>query len=150
MADLKDLYQDIILDHYKRPRNRAKPQYSNRQADAFNPLCGDKFKIYLQIEDGFIRDIGFDGAGCAISVASASMMTEILKGRTQDEARTIHAAFVDLLSSPADAQPESISLGDLAVFSSVREYPVRVKCATLAWKALLAAMEHGPLAVSTE
>jgi nitrogen fixation protein NifU and related proteins len=150
MADLKDLYQDTILDHCKKPRNRSKPLHSNKEADALNPLCGDKFRIYLQIEDGVIRDIGFDGTGCAISIASASMMTEILKGKTEDEARIIHDAFIRLLSSSTDPGSENQSLGALAAFSSVREYPVRVKCATLAWKALLAAIEQHPYPVSTE
>jgi nitrogen fixation protein NifU and related proteins len=150
MAELKDLYQDTILDHYKNPRNRNKPQHSNREADALNPLCGDKFRIYLQLEDGVLRDIGFDGAGCAISIASASMMTETLKGKTEDEARSIYDTFINLLASPAEAKSDIQLPAALAVFSSVREYPVRVKCATLAWKALLAAIELNPLPVSTE
>ena len=150
MADLKDLYQDVILDHYRNPRNNFRIEFANRQGEGLNPLCGDRFCIYLQIEGGLIRNIGFEGEGCAISLASASMMTEKLKLKTEDEAKAIHDAFLRLLTSPSVSQLESDRLGNLRVFSGVRDYPVRVKCATLAWQALSAALERRTDAVSTE
>ena len=150
MADLKDLYQEILLDHYRRPRNRHKLEQSNRQADGINPLCGDKLSVYLQVENGTIRKISFDGTGCAISIASASMMTESLQGKTEEEARTILARFLQLLTAGSATPSGTDTLGDLSTFSGVREYPVRVKCATLAWHTFRAALEHSPERVSTE
>ena len=150
MADLRDLYQEVILDHHKKPRNFHKIEHANKQADGFNPLCGDKLSVYLQIEDGVIRDIGFIGAGCAISTASASMMTESLKGKTEAEAKVIFERFHQLVTDHSEPQPDPATMGKLAVFSGVREYPVRVKCATLAWHTMRAALEGREETVATE
>jgi len=150
MADLQDLYQETILDHYRKPRNFHEIGNPNRQADGFNPLCGDKLIIYLQIEHGTIQDIGFVGSGCAISIASASMMTEILKGKTEAEAKTLFANFNLLVANRTDSQPEPEGMGNLTAFSTVREYPVRIRCATLAWHTLRAALDKHQETVSTE
>jgi nitrogen fixation protein NifU and related proteins len=150
MADLQDLYQEAILDHFRKPRNFHKLEHSNRQADGHNPLCGDKLGIYLLIENGTIQDIGFAGSGCAISIASASMMTESLKGKTEAEAKTIYDNFILLITHHPFAQSHPDDMGKLTVFSSVRDYPVRVKCATLAWHTLRAALECKQETVSTE
>lgn len=142
MADLEDLYRDAILDHYKKPRNRGKLEHSNRKAHGYNSLCGDKFSVYLQLDSGVIRDISFDGVGCAISMASASMMTEILKGKTEQEAKTIHDNFLQFLDRNMQL-PAGIAIpGTLTAFSSVRDYPVRIRCATLPWHTLRNALEQ--------
>ncbi len=150
MADLRDLYQEVILDHHKKPRNFHRIEHANRQADGFNPLCGDKLSVYMQIENGVVKDIGFIGTGCAISTASASMMTESLKGKTEAEAKAIFERFHQLVTNHSEPQPDPASLGKLAVFSGVREYPVRVKCATLAWHTMRAALEGQQETVATE
>lgn len=150
MADLRDLYQEVILDHNKKPRNFHKLEHANRQADGYNPLCGDKLSVFIQIEDGIVKDIGFVGAGCAISTASASMMTESLKGKTEAEAKTIFERFHHLVTNHSEPQPDPATLGKLAVFSGVREYPVRVKCATLAWHTMRAALDGSRETVATE
>ena len=150
MADLRDLYQEVILDHHKKPRNFHKLEHANRQADGFNPLCGDKVSVYMQIENGIVKDIGFIGTGCAISTASASMMTESLKGKTESEARAIFERFHTLITNHSEPQPDPASLGKLAVFTGVRDYPVRVKCATLAWHTMRAALEGSRETVATE
>ena len=150
MADLRDLYQEVILDHHKKPRNFHKLENANRQADGYNPLCGDKLSVYMQIENGVVKDIGFVGAGCAISTASASMMTESVKGKTEAEARAIFERFHQLLTNHSEPRPDPETLGKLAVFSGVREYPVRVKCATLAWHTMRAALEGTKETVATE
>jgi nitrogen fixation NifU-like protein len=147
MADLRDLYQEVILEHSKRPRNFRVPQGANRKAEGFNPLCGDHFTVYLDVDNGAIRDIGFEGEGCAISKASASMMTQILKGKTTAEAGEMFEKFHALVTGK-NGTPEE--LGKLAVFAGVSEFPVRVKCASLAWHALHAALEGKQEAVSTE
>ena len=150
MADLRDLYQEVILDHHKKPRNFHKLEHANRQADGYNPLCGDKLSVFIQIEDGIVKDIGFVGAGCAISTASASMMTESLKGKTEAEAKAIFERFHHLVTNHSEPQPDPATLGKLAVFSGVREYPVRVKCATLAWHTMRAALDGSNATVATE
>jgi nitrogen fixation protein NifU and related proteins len=150
MSDLRDLYQEVILDHHKKPRNFHKLQQANRQADGYNPLCGDKLSVYIQIEDGIVKDIGFVGTGCAISTASASMMTESVKGRTETEARVIFEKFHQLVTDHSNAEPDISGIGKLAVFSGVREYPVRVKCATLAWHTMRAALDQVQVTVATE
>jgi len=150
MADLRDLYQEVILDHHKKPRNFHKLEHANRQADGYNPLCGDKLSVFIQIEDGIVKDIGFVGAGCAISTASASMMTESLKGKTEAEAKAIFERFHHLVTNHSQPQPDPATLGKLAVFSGVREYPVRVKCATLAWHTMRAALDGSKDTVATE
>lgn len=150
MGDLRDLYQEVILDHHKKPRNFHKLENANRQADGYNPLCGDKISVYLRLEDGVVKDIGFIGAGCAISTASASMMTESLKGKSEAEVRAIFDRFHHLVTNHSTDQPDPAELGKLAVFSGVREYPVRVKCATLAWHTMRAALEGSKETVATE
>ncbi len=150
MADLHDLYQETILDHYRKPRNFHEIEHPNRQADGFNPLCGDRLRLYLQIEHGIIQDIGFVGSGCAISIASASMMTESVKGKSEAETKMLFGNFSLLLSKGTDSQPEPDGMGNLTVFSTVREYPVRAKCATLAWHTLRAALDRSCETASTE
>ena len=150
MPDLRELYQQVILDHHKKPRNYHKLEKANRQADGFNPLCGDRISLYLEIEEGIIRDAGFVGTGCAISTASASMMTDSLKGKTVAEAEALFERFHKLLTGNSDADLDTSGLGKLAVFSGVREYPVRIKCASLAWHTLRAALEGGKDTVATE
>jgi nitrogen fixation NifU-like protein len=150
MADLRDLYQDAILDHYKKPRNFHRLEHANRQADGSNPLCGDKLTVYMQIENGLIQGISFTGSACAIATASASMMTESLKGKTVAEAQSIFEQFQRLTTDPPSPKPDPASMGPLEVFSGVRGYPVRVQCATLAWQTMRAALEGHPDAIATE
>jgi nitrogen fixation NifU-like protein len=148
MNELRDLYQEVILDHNRRPRNFGLLPAANRHAEGHNPLCGDKVTVFLDVEDGRIADISFQGSGCAISTASASLMTEALKGRSVAAARALFDNFHELVTTGAgEGSPE---LGKLAVFSGVREFPMRVKCATLAWHTLLAALEEKDQPVSTE
>lgn len=148
MSELRDLYQEVILDHNRRPRNFGALPSANHQAEGYNPLCGDKVTVFLDLEGGRIQDIAFQGAGCAISTASASLMTEALKGRTAEEAREIFQGFHGLVTTGEGEDSED--LGKLAVFSGVREFPMRVKCATLAWHTLLAALDEKIQPVSTE
>jgi nitrogen fixation NifU-like protein len=150
MSDLRDLYQEVILDHHRKPRNFHKPEHANRQADGYNPLCGDKISVFIQVEDGIVEDIGFIGTGCAISTASASMMTECLKGKTEPEAKEIFERFHHLVTNHSEPLPDPSAMGKLAVFSGVREYPVRVKCATLAWHTMRAALDGSKETVATE
>jgi nitrogen fixation protein NifU and related proteins len=149
MSELRDLYQDVILEHSKAPRNfRALPA-ANHKAEGFNPLCGDRFTIYVTTDGGAITDISFQGSGCAISKASASMMTQSLKGKTTAEAGKIFERFHRLVTGQQPANGDA-ELGKLTVFSGVSEFPVRVKCATLAWHTLQAALEDKQEPVSTE
>ena len=148
MPELQDLYQDIILEHSKHPRNYGPLEAANRSAEGFNPLCGDHFTIYLDVEDGRIRNISFQGSGCAISKASASMMTQALKGKRIEEAEELFNKFHQVVTRKESG--ETVDLGKLAAFSGVSEFPVRVKCATLAWHALHAALQGEQHAVSTE
>jgi len=150
MSDLRELYQEVILDHQKRPRNFHRPDGANRHADGYNPLCGDKVSVHIRLEDGRVKDIGFQGSGCAISTASASMMTESLKGKTLAEAEEIFHRFHDLVTGSAPAGADAAGLGKLAVFSGVRDYPARVKCASLAWHTMRAALEGRTETVATE
>jgi nitrogen fixation protein NifU and related proteins len=150
MSDLRELYQQVILDHHKRPRNFRKIAAANRHAEGYNPLCGDKINLYLNIDDqGVIRDIAFEGSGCAISTASASMMTESLKGKTETEVRATFERFHALVTG-TDGAADGADLGKLAVFSGVRDYPVRIKCAVLCWHTLRAALDQAEEAVATE
>ena len=146
MSDLADLYQEIIIDHSKRPRNFGPVPDASAKAEGFNPLCGDRVTIQLKLENDVITNVGFQGSGCAISTASASLLTETLKGKTRLEAERLFERFHELLTG--EATPDQ--LGKLAVFSGVREYPVRVKCATLAWHTLRAALRQSDGQVSTE
>ena len=148
MADLRDLYQEVILEHSKAPRNFRELPTANHKAEGYNPLCGDHFTVYLDVDGDSIRDISFQGSGCAISKASASMMTQSLKGKTRDEAEKLFEQFHKLVTSSANGN--SGELGKLAVFSGVSEFPVRVKCATLAWHTLQAALQGRQQPVSTE
>jgi nitrogen fixation NifU-like protein len=149
MSDLEDLYQEIILDHNRRPRNHRAMAAATHHADGHNPLCGDEVTVFLHLEGGTIRDISFDGEGCAISKASASLMTTRLKGRSLTEARGLMRDVLGLLTGPEAEMPDLESLGDLAALAGVRKYAVRVKCATLAWHTLEAALE-GRSETSTE
>jgi nitrogen fixation protein NifU and related proteins len=150
--DLRELYQETILDHQKRPRNFGDLPGANRSAEGYNPLCGDRETVQLKVAGDVLEDIRFTGAGCAISTASASMMTESLKGKSRPEAEALFEKFHDLITGDKKAGPGGPPLGKLEVFSGVREYPVRIKCATLPWHTLKAALAAGPeqVTVSTE
>ena len=148
MSGLADLYQEVILDHNRRPRNFRVIDGATCQ-EGYNPLCGDRLKVYVTVADGRIADVAFEGSGCAISKASASLMTESLKGRTLDEARGLFDAFQGMVTSPLGS--ELPALGKLAALAGVREFPARVKCASLAWHTLRAALQgESDHAVSTE
>ncbi len=147
-SDLHDLYQQVIVDHSRRPRNFRAIENADRTVEGYNPLCGDKVTIYLQLEDDLVKDISFLGSGCAISTASASLLTETLKGKTRGEAEALFESFHDLVTGkpPGRGAP----LGKLAAFAGVAEYPTRVKCATLAWHTMRSALEGRRETVSTE
>jgi nitrogen fixation NifU-like protein len=149
MFDVKDLYQEIIVDHNRSPRNFGALQGADRTLEGYNPLCGDRLKLYVNLDGDRISDLRFDGSGCAISVASASLMTEAMKGRSIDEAKKLFDEFHDLVAG-ARAPADTSRLGKLAALAGVREYPARVKCATLCWHTLNAVLggRHHP--VSTE
>ena len=147
MSELRELYQEVILEHSKKPRNYGELPSANHHAEGYNPLCGDHYTIYVSEKDGVIDQIAFHGSGCAISKASASMMTQTLKGKTTAEADKIFNRFHDLVTGHGSDGEE---LGKLAVFAGVSEFPLRVKCATLAWHALRAALRGEKEAVSTE
>lgn len=152
MSDLRDLYQEVILDHNRSPRNFGTLEPARTQ-QGHNPLCGDRLTLYLRVEDGRIADVRFVGTGCAISKASASMMTEAVKGRRVEEARALFDAFHAMLTTDSAAGPGDAvleRLGKLAVFQGVSEYPTRVKCATLAWHTLQAGLLEAPTVASTE
>lgn len=150
MNELRELYQEVILDHSKRPRNlRAMPEASHR-AVGHNPLCGDRATVYLRVADGVVQDASFEGAGCSISTASASMMTDALRGKTLEQAKALFERFHELVTSdPSRAAEVAPELGKLAVFQGVHEFPVRVKCASLAWHTMQSALDGGATA-STE
>jgi nitrogen fixation NifU-like protein len=148
--ELSELYQQMILDHNKKPRNFFKLEGANRKAEGYNPLCGDRIIVYVQMEDDVVQNISFEGTGCAISRASASMMTESVKGKTRAELQMLFQKVHRMLTAPPDAEVDSRELGKLASFSGVREFPVRVKCATLSWHTLNAALEGKQEEVSTE
>ena len=148
--DLRELYQEVILDHNKRPRNFRVPDPVNRRAEGYNPLCGDKITVFLYVEGDVIKDLGFQGSGCAISKASASMMTDALKGKTMEQANAFFDQFHAMVTAPATSGVETDALGKLAVLAGVREYPMRVKCASLAWHTMKAAMQAEHDVVSTE
>ncbi|MCU1748054.1 Fe-S cluster assembly sulfur transfer protein SufU [Pseudomonas sp. 6D_7.1_Bac1] len=148
--ELRDLYQDVIIDHGKRPRNFRPIEGATCTAEGFNPLCGDQLRVYIKLEDGVIADIGFQGAGCAISQASASLMTLAVKGKKPAQALELFARVHSLLTEGPNNPVEPAELGKLAVLSGVWEFPVRVKCATLAWHTLRSALEGGASQVTTE
>ena len=147
--DLRDLYQEVIFDHNRNPRNFRAMDNADRKVDGFNPLCGDRLTLFLKMNGDIIEDASFQGSGCAISTASVSLMTEIIKGKTEAEAEALFKTFHEMTTGKAeDIQLEAI--GKLAVLAGVREYPARVKCATLAWHTLDAALKNETQAVSTE
>jgi nitrogen fixation protein NifU and related proteins len=150
MSDLRDLYQEVILDHTKKPRNFHKMEAATNSAKGHNPLCGDRLTVYVKLENDIVQDISFEGSGCAISTASASMMTESLKGKRRSDVEALFHRFHELVTGKSDATQDASELGKLAVFSGVQEFPVRVKCATLCWHTLRAALESQESAVSTE
>ncbi len=147
MSDLTELYQEVILDHNRRPRNFHALADASHQAEGYNPLCGDRLTLYLRVDDDVISDVGFEGSGCAISKASASLMTDAIKGRTVPDARTLFERFHRMVTAPPDQQVED--LGKLSALAGVRQFPVRVKCASLAWHTFSAALDRGQR-VSTE
>ena len=148
MTELGDLYQELILDHGKRPRNFGEPDAADRKAEGYNPLCGDRCRVFLDLADGKLESVRFDGQGCAISTASASLMTEAVKGMTLEEAKGLFEKLRDLVTK--DEEVADLRLGKLAAFAGVRRFPLRVKCATLAWHTLLAALENGDDTITTE
>jgi len=150
MSDLRELYQDIIMDHNKSPQNFHKLENATKVIDGKNPLCGDHYTIYLKIEDGIIKDIGFDGSGCAISKASGSVMTTILKGKPVTEAEELFKKFHDVVTGSMDAEEAIMDLGKLGAFAGVAEFPSRVKCASLAWHAMHQGISSDESEISTE
>ncbi len=150
MGDLRELYQTTILDHNKQPRNFRVPERANRRAAGHNPLCGDRVTVHLELEDDVVKDVGFQGAGCAISTASASLMTQAVKGRSLAEVGKLFDSFHELVTSDPQRAVDAGRVGKLAVLAGVREYPVRVKCATLAWHTLRAALGGSHEPVKTE
>ena len=149
MPELRDLYQQVIVDHNRNPRHRGRPPRHTHEAAGDNPLCGDRIAVFVQVEDEVIRDIGFEGAGCAISTASASLMTSAVIGKTVEEAERLFAAFHEMVVAP-DAAADPKALGKLAAFAGMRGFPARVKCANLAWHTLHAALTSRPDPVTTE
>ena len=149
MSELSELYQQVILDHNKKPRNFRKLETANHTAEGYNPLCGDQLTVYLNLEDDFVKEVGFEGSGCAISKAAASMMTQAVKGKSKEQAENMFKEFHSMVTGELDEETQENSLGNLKIFAGVREFPVRVKCATLPWHTMLAAL-HKQDQVSTE
>ena len=149
-AELKELYQQVILDHNKSPRNFGKLEHANQTAEGYNPLCGDKVNIYLEIENNIIKDISFQSSGCAISRASSSLMSSAIKGKTREEAEIIFSKFHDLIIGKLDEDKSSEELGKLAVFAGVKDFPSRVKCASLPWHTMMDALRPDDKKVATE
>jgi nitrogen fixation NifU-like protein len=149
MSELSELYQQVILDHNKKPRNFRKLESANHSAEGFNPLCGDQLTVYLNLEDGTVKEISFEGSGCAISKAAASMMTQAVKGKSKQEAEQLFSEFHGMVTGELDEENTSNGLGNLKIFSGVREFPVRVKCASLPWHTMHAALNNQAL-TSTE
>ncbi len=150
MSGLGELYQQLIIDHNRHPRNTGSLEGANRFASGDNPLCGDKIKLYLKVANDVIEEIRFEGSGCAISQASASLMTAAVRGKSPADALSLFKAFHAMVTSPPGVTPNANALGKLAAFAGVRTFPARVKCANLAWHALRAALQGEPQAVSTE
>ena len=148
--ELRDLYQEVVVDHSKKPRNFRKPEDANRSAEGMNPLCGDQITLYLKLSGDLIEDIGFQGAGCAISKASASLMTAALKNKTKAQAEALFDRVHSMISEGPKSKVDPEELGKLAVLSGVWEFPSRVKCATLAWHTLRSALDGAGAPVSTE
>jgi nitrogen fixation NifU-like protein len=150
MAELNELYQQVILDHNKKPRNFQKPATANREQEGYNPLCGDQITLYLELDGDVIKDIGFQGSGCAISKASASMMTTFVKGKTREDAEILFQEFHRMVKGELDPETDSHHLGRLTILAGVREFPARVKCASLSWHTLRAALAGEKETISTE
>lgn len=151
MSELRDLYQELVLEHARSPRNFREMEGDGiRRAEGYNPLCGDHFSVWVSVEDGRVKDASFKGAGCAISTASASVMTETIKGRTAQEATALFECFHALVTGRMGGPPDAPALGKLAAFTGVSEYPARVKCASLAWHVLQAALANKGEIISTE
>ncbi len=149
MSELSDLYQEVILDHNKNPRNFREIQDADKTADGKNPLCGDALRVYVAVDGDTVKDVSFKGSGCAISKASASMMTQAVKGKTKDEAEMIFDEFHKMVTGELDIETDENHLGKLKIFAGVLEFPARVKCASLSWHTLNAAL-HGEKIISTE
>jgi nitrogen fixation NifU-like protein len=149
MSELSELYQQVILDHNKKPRNFRKLERANHSAEGYNPLCGDHLTVYLDLEGDAVKEVAFEGSGCAISKAAASMMTQAVKGKSRDQAEALFQEFHSMVTGELDEENEANSLGNLRIFAGVRDFPVRVKCATLPWHTLHAALNNEELA-STE
>ena len=149
MSELSELYQQVILDHNKKPRNFRKIEAANRSAEGYNPLCGDQLTVYMQLEDEVVSDISFEGSGCAISKAAASMMTQAVKGKTKQDAETLFDEFHRMVTGELDEAATENQLGRLTIFAGVRDFPARVKCASLSWHTMHAALT-GEGTVSTE
>ncbi len=149
MSELSDLYQEVILDHNKNPRNFREIENADKHADGNNPLCGDQLKVFLSMEGDTVKDVSFLGSGCAISKASASMMTQAVKGKTRKEAETLFDEFHRMVLGELDPESEDTHLGKLKIFAGVLEFPARVKCASLSWHTMHAALE-GEEEISTE
>ena len=150
MADLRELYQEVVVDHSRRPRNFRRIEGSSRSARGYNPLCGDKVNVYVKLQDVRVADVSFEGSGCAISTASASIMTEVVKGKTVEETEALFKGFHHLVTTGDASSSQEAALGKLAVFSKVSDYPARVKCATLVWHTLHSALQGEESVVSTE
>jgi nitrogen fixation NifU-like protein len=150
MYDLDELYQEVVLDHSRRPRNFRELADANRTAEGFNPLCGDQVRLYFRVEDGVIADVGFKATGCAISKASASLMTENVKGKSEEEAETLFGAFRKMITQQSDGDSNDIMLGDLEVLEGVSRFPARIKCATLSWHAMHEALNSAGVVTTTE
>jgi nitrogen fixation NifU-like protein len=149
MSELRELYQSVILDHNKNPRNFGTPEGADHSAEGHNPLCGDHVKVHVGVADGVVSSVGFEGQGCAISTAAASLMTEAIKGRPLAEVETLFEDFHELVTSDPSTPADADALGKLSVFAGVREFPMRVKCATLCWHTLRSAIASGK-SVTTE
>jgi len=149
MSELSELYQQVILDHNKKPRNFRKLDAANHSAEGYNPLCGDQLTIYLNLENDLVKEVGFEGSGCAISKASASMMTQAVKGKSKEQAEGLFKEFHSMVTGELDEETQENSLGNLKIFAGVREFPVRVKCATLPWHTMHAALNNKEI-ISTE
>lgn len=149
MSELSELYQQVILDHNKKPRNFRRLETANRKAEGYNPLCGDQLTVYMELDGDRVKDVSFEGSGCAISKAAASMMTQAVKGKTRDEAETLFQEFHRMVTGELNEEAEENHLGRLTIFSGVRDFPARVKCATLSWHTMHAAL-RGEEMVSTE
>jgi nitrogen fixation NifU-like protein len=149
MSELSELYQQVILDHNKKPRNFRKLENADRSADGYNPLCGDQLTIYVNLTDDSVREIAFEGSGCAISKAAASMMTQAVKGKSKEQIDELFKEFHSMVTGELDEENDENHLGNLKIFAGVREFPVRVKCATLPWHTMHAAL-HNQDRASTE